>query len=96
MVVPVTPVPGLDGDYIFHKQGLVTELNRNKPSAAYCSGIQILNPFRINELIAPSEDFYLTWNELIKKSALYCSEIYPDRWFTIDTVEQLNSLNTQG
>src|SRR5689334_6969953 len=31
MVVPVKPVEGLDGDYIFHEGNCVTELNRHKP-----------------------------------------------------------------
>jgi len=96
MVIPVKPVKGLDGDYIFHTNGVVNELNRNKPADAYCSGIQILNPARINKLIEESDDFGKTWTQLIKISELYCSDIYPDQWFTIDTVEQLNFLNDKG
>jgi NDP-sugar pyrophosphorylase family protein len=93
MVIPVTPVPGLEGDFIFHEKGLVKELNRHKPGEAYCSGIQILNPAKINGLINPSEDFYQTWMQLIKLEQLFCSNIYPDKWFTIDTLAQLDSLN---
>lgn len=93
MVVPVKPVDGLEGDYISHKDGVVSEINRNKLSDIYCSGIQIMNPQKINQLINPTEDFALVWKQLIQKQQLYCSGIYPKRWFTVDTVEQLNYLN---
>ncbi len=93
MVVPVKPVPGLEGDYIFHRNYVVTELNRNKPSDAYCSGIQILNPAKINKLMEACDDFYTLWQNLMKTEALYCSIIYPDNWFTIDTLDQLSVAN---
>ena len=44
MLVPVSPVEGLDGDYIFYKKNIVKKLSRKKKSDIYCSGIQILNP----------------------------------------------------
>ncbi len=93
MVVPVLPVPGLEGDFIFHENGVVKELNRHKPGKAYCSGIQLLNPAKINRLIQPADDFYQTWMQLIEHSQLYCSDIYPDKWFTIDTLVQLDDVN---
>jgi len=93
MVVPVKPVQGLEGDFIFQKDGVVTKLDRNEKSDIYCSGIQIVNPKKINELIPPSEDFNVVWKELIKLKQLYCSGIYPKNWFTVDTVTQLNFIN---
>ena len=93
MVVPVKPVQGLDGDYIFHSHGVVTELNRKKPSDIYCTGIQIINPSKINKMISPTENFYDVWKDLIEMKELHCSSVYPDRWFAVDTVKQLNFLN---
>lgn len=93
MVVPVKPVVGLEGDYIFHKNGVLTDISRNRSSDIYCSGIQIMNPAKVNQLIEPTDDFYVVWKRLINIQQLYCSEIYPKRWFTVDTVEQLESLN---
>lgn len=93
MVVPVRPIPGLEGDYIFCKNNLVFELNRYKPSEMYCSGIQVINPKKINELTSKSEEFYDVWMQLINKQQLYCSTIYPDKWFAVDTVEQLEQIN---
>jgi len=93
MVVPVIPVDGLDGDYIFHKNRMVYELNRYKESDSYCSGIQIINPFKVNELTKANEQstFYDIWNQLIEQKQLFCSTVYPDKWISIDNISQLES-----
>ncbi len=93
MVVPVKPVEGLDGDFIFHENNCVTELNRHKPSDIYCSGIQVLNPSLVNKLCSPAEDFYAVWKQLIGQRQLYSSNIYPKTWYAIDTLEQLGEIN---
>ncbi len=93
MVVPVKPVPGLEGDYIFHDKNRVIELNRHKPSEMYCSGIQLLNPAMINKYCTPTDDFYSLWMQLIQQNQLFCSNIYPEKWFTVDTMEQLAIVN---
>lgn len=93
LVVPVPPVEGLDGDFIFHEKNIVTELSRTKPSGIYCSGIQIINPAAVNRLTNPTDNFYQLWSELIGKKQLYCSTIYPSKWTAIDTVEQLRNLS---
>lgn len=93
MVVPVRPIEGLEGDYIHHNNNCVFELNRNKPAETYCSGIQMINPYKVNQLTEKVEDFYQLWQQLIKKEQLYCSDSYPKNWFTVDTIEQLNKVN---
>jgi NDP-sugar pyrophosphorylase family protein len=95
MVVPVLPVAGLDGDYIHHQDNVVKEINRRKPSTIYCSGIQILNPAEVNRITNPVEDFYKVWDQLILQQQLFCSNVYPSNWFTVDTIEQLNKLKQQ-
>jgi NDP-sugar pyrophosphorylase family protein len=94
MIVPVKPVPGLEGDYIFHKENVVTELNRHKPSALYCSGIQIINPAKVNRLAAEGKDFYAVWDQLIAVEQLIMSRVYPKDWISVDTVEQLGRAGT--
>jgi NDP-sugar pyrophosphorylase family protein len=96
MVVPVEPIEGLEGDYIFHEQNRITELNRHKPSASYCSGIQVINPARVNQYCQPADDFYQVWMQLISQGLLYSSNIYPDEWVSIDTLEQLETANKRG
>ena len=89
MVIPVKPVEGLEGDFIFHENYIIKELNRNKPSEIYCSGIQVLNPAKINKLVLPKDNFYDVWQELMKQNQLYCSKTSPSKWFAFETVEHL-------
>jgi N-acetyl-alpha-D-muramate 1-phosphate uridylyltransferase len=95
MVVPVKPIAGLDGDYIFHKNNIVTELNRNRVSDIYCSGVQVINPAKINLLTKEGRDFYSLWAQLITHQEVFCSRVYPKRWFSVDTEEQLTRLNNE-
>jgi len=92
MLIPVKPIKDLDGDYIFHKNNIVHNLSRNKISNIYCSGIQILNPFIINKIIKPCEDFNLLWKNLIKKKRLLVSDQMPKKWFTVDNIKQFKRL----
>jgi len=93
MVIPVKPVSGLAGDYIFHKNNVVTKLDRNTPSDSYCSGIQIVNPYRINQITNETEDFNNVWEQLIRQNELYCSNFRPAKWFAVDTIEMLEKIN---
>ena len=93
MLIPVRSVEGLDGDYIFHDECVVTKLSRAERSDIYCSGIQILNPARINKLTNESKDFYGVWNQLITQRELMVSKNYPKAWFTVDTLDNLKELN---
>jgi len=92
MVVPVQPIPGLEGDFIFHDKNVVTKLSRTEPSDIYCSGIQVIHPAKVNQLIEPAFNFYGVWQQLMEKKQLYCSNVYPKKWFAVDTMEQLKNL----
>jgi len=98
MVVPVIPMDGLEGDYIFHKNNIVVEINREKKSDIYCSGIQIINPYKINKLIDTNlhKDFYSVWYQLILKKQMYCAKIYPKQWISVDTPEHLEVLKNNN
>jgi NDP-sugar pyrophosphorylase family protein len=95
MVVPVKPVPGLEGDYIFHRDNIVIELDRHKRSDIYCSGIQIINPVKVNRLTHPEGDFYSLWRQLIAQKQVIASRIYPKEWISVDTVEHLTQLDNR-
>ena len=92
MIIPTLPVEGLSGDYIFRKKNIVYNLSRSKKSEMYCTGIQVLNPKKINDKIKPADDFNLLWRRLIKKKQLYVSDIKPKRWFTVDNIENYKNL----
>lgn len=93
MVVPVRPIDGLEGDFIFQEDGYVMRLTREEKTDTYCSGIQVLNPKRINDSIEPADNFDVVWDQLIAKRQLMTSSVYPDRWFAVDTIDQLAALN---
>ena len=92
MLIPVKPIEGLDGDFIKHKNNIVTSLSRIKYSNIYCSGIQIINPYRINCIIKNKKNFNQVWNLLIKKKLLYVSNVTLKKWFTIDNIDFLIKL----
>jgi NDP-sugar pyrophosphorylase family protein len=89
MIVPVKPIDSIAGDFILHNNGIVNSLERDKPSDCYCSGIQVINPQKINDLITSCDNFYDVWRQLIAINELKASNIYPNSWFSVDTLEQL-------
>ena len=93
MLVPVRPVSGLEGDYIFRDGHVVTELNRHRESDIYCSGVQILNPTAVRTDAPQEGDFYSVWNQLIAARRLLVSGVYPKQWIAVDTLEQLARVN---
>jgi N-acetyl-alpha-D-muramate 1-phosphate uridylyltransferase len=90
MLIPVTPVAGVDGDYIFDTAGRVDKLSRTETASTYCSGIQVINPASINKLTGSRNDFYEVWHTLMQQQQLYCSPVYPHPWLTVNTPEQLD------
>lgn len=88
-LIPVRPVDKLEGDYIHKKKNLVTSLSRKKKSDIYCSGIQIINPYKINKIMKNKYEFNQVWKKLIIKKKLIVSDILPKKWFTIDKISQL-------
>jgi NDP-sugar pyrophosphorylase family protein len=96
MVVPVVPVKNLEGDYIFQDNNIVTKFDRKEVSDYYCSGVQILNPYKINQITKPTEDFYSVWNQLIVQKQVYVSSRIPKRWFAVDTMEHLEQISKQA
>ena len=92
MIIPTQPVAGLSGDYIFSKKNVVNGLSRKKKSSVYCTGIQVLNPKKINQKIKSTNDFNILWKRLIKIKQLYVSDIEPKKWYTVDNIENYNNL----
>jgi NDP-sugar pyrophosphorylase family protein len=95
MIIPVTPIKGLEGDFIEQENNLVKSLSRETETDIYCSGIQVLNPTKVRKLVAETEDFNKIWETLILHNELKCSRIYPDNWFAIDTINQLEQYKGQ-
>ena len=92
MIIPTKPIRGLAGDYIFRKKNIVQKLSRNNKSDIYCTGIQVLNPKKINDKIRPTNDFNILWKRLIKIKQLYVSDIMPKKWYTVDSIDNYKQL----
>ena len=93
MLVPVKPVLGIDGDFILKdKNNFVLEISRDKISNLYSSGVQIINPKKINEITDNSDNFSEVWSQLIKKRQLVCSKKILDKWYSVDNLTQISEL----
>lgn len=92
MLVATPPVSGLSGDFIFRKKNIVQSLSRTKQSDIYCTGIQVLNPKKINEIVSATNDFNKLWSKLIKIKQLYVSNIFPKKWFTVDNMDNYKKI----
>jgi len=64
-------------------------LSRKVKSDKYCSGIQIINPYKISKSVKKTNNFNTVWKKLINKKKLIVSDVLPKKWFTIDNIEQL-------
>ena len=94
MILPVNPIKGLDGDYIIENdKNVITEITRKKKSEYYCSGLQILNPFKINKITKSCENFQDVWKQLIVLNEIKKSNLILKKWYAVDTLTQLNNLN---
>ena len=90
LLVPVAPVAGLEGDFIFHDNQVITRLTRDEPAPVYACGIQVLNPARISRATAPNGDFNAIWTELMARRELLVARVQPRRWYSVDTPEHLD------
>lgn len=94
MIVPVYPLQGIDGDYISKdSKNMITKISRSKISSIYCSGIQIINPSKVNALTKESENFNEVWKQLIIKKEIICAKETLAKWTSIDDLNQLNEAN---
>ena len=80
----------LDADNIEHDNFKICKINKNIKTNLSASGIQIINPFTINQLINPCENFYEVWNQLIEKKQLILMETKPTRWKCFDKISDLS------
>ncbi len=87
MLVPVRPVPGLEGDFVHHENGVVSKVDRFDSAELYCSGIQVINPRAVCRETTEGRDFYDVWNQLNAKQQLKVGQHIPNRWFAVDTLE---------
>ena len=94
MIIPSKPSKLLEGDYVVsNDSNNVLKISRTTKSKHCCSGIQIINPKKINTLTSKNDNFYDLWNNLIKKNEIKCSSLLIKNWFAIDNLKQLKLAN---
>jgi NDP-sugar pyrophosphorylase family protein len=96
MLVPVSPVPSVDGDYIRQEQRVVLELSRTKVAETYCSGIQVVDPAELRAGAPLEGDFNAVWEQLIARRALLASAVYPHAWMSVDTIDAVLRAEAAG
>ena len=93
MLVSTNPVDGISGDYItYDNNNLVKSLSRTEETDRYCSGIQIINPKKLNNLLENKNNFYDVWNFLIETKNIKISDLIPTTWSSYDDIKQINKI----
>ena len=94
MIIPAKYSEIYEADKIlFNEYNRVKKISRNIESQKICSGVQIINPFKINKLTNKSDSFIEVWNQLINKKHIFCSRKILKNWHAIDSLDQLNNIN---
>ena len=96
MLVAVKEIKGVEADKVLSSANKVEQISRDIDSKICCSGIQVINPKKCNDLMKEKESFIDFWNELISLSQLYHSKVYPHRWFSIDSMQQLEQAESNS
>ena len=86
----IVPIPAsANADFIHSKDSQVTKITREDISQVCASGIQIINPAKINRTITPKDNFYDVWMELIKAEAMYITKTQPISWKAFDNLKDI-------
>lgn len=93
MIVPIHPPTSHEGDFLESDNSCVTYMGREIETNLFASGIQVINPKRINSLLMDGgsnyDSFDMLWRGLLRGRALFHSRIYPHSWYTINTEDEL-------
>lgn len=89
LIVPLRNYENAEADFLHVNGNKITKINRQEESHLKASGIQIINPKKINSKITSSQNFYNVWENLIKKDDLYISNTNIDFWEAIDKFNQI-------
>jgi NDP-sugar pyrophosphorylase family protein len=90
MVVGVEPVDGVAGDFIEQDDtNTIIKLGRDNATDKYCSGLQIINPYRVNEITKERNNFYDVWEQLRHKRQLKVSNVSPRKWNSYDDIKSI-------
>ena len=91
MIIPANPIEGIEGDFIVHdSKNFIQSLSRDDQTKIMSSGVQILNPAKINAITKSTQDFNDLWKQLIDLKEIKCSKNVLDSWYSVDDMVQLH------
>ena len=93
----VKPNKNFKGDYIILKNKKIDGISRKKKTKLFASGIQIINPYKINKIVKSKkiDNFNKLWSFLIKKNKIGYTKIYKKKWSSFDTLEQIKKYQSK-
>jgi len=90
MMVGTKPVDEVVGDYIIYDDyNRIESLSRAVTSPLYASGLQVINPAKVNKLCQEEENFNDVWSQLYETNNLKISTIHPKKWMAYDNLKQI-------
>lgn len=90
MIVGTRALDDIAGDYItYDDYNVIESLSRDEISPFYASGLQVINPLKLNKLIKNETNFYNVWNKLMGTTDLKLSTIHPKSWMAYDNIKQV-------
>lgn len=93
MLVPIFSNEISEGDFIKTEYGVFKGVSRLEKGDLFNTGIQVINPHKINKLLDGRSEFYSfnkLWNYFANSDNLLISNIYPHNWFSINSESELN------
>mgnify|MGYP006086693043 CR=1 FL=1 len=95
MIVPAKYSKIYEADKILYDQNnMVKKIDRNIKSESICSGVQIINPYKINQSTEKCENFNDVWKQLIINKDIFCSNYLLKNWHAVDNLYQLDKMNS--
>lgn len=87
----IVPIKANDNaDYIHTDKNRVTKITRAEVSGLCASGIQIINPSKVNKLGDQHSNFYDVWTDMINTNNLYITNTQPLYWKAYDNLKDIN------
>ncbi len=94
LIVATQTSEGIHDTLEINDNNEILSMNYKKPIGKIASGLQILNTLDLKNESSDFDDFHEVWSILINKKKLKVSEIKPEKWISVDTVSDLNKLQS--
>ena len=94
LIVSTESFEGNHDKLAINSKNEILSMSYQKGSGLIASGLQVLNTNDLYDYPAVFNDFHDVWEYLISKKKLHISELQPEKWINVDTVEDLEKIKT--